>query len=607
MTSAAATQSSSADNVCWNLSDLYAGPDDPALLADLETSERRASAFEVTYRGKIGAEGGPSAAMLLASIVELEGLSEQMDKSAVYASLLHAGKTDDPRHGALLAMTRERRTKINKHLIFFDLEWVALPEEVASRLADAPELARYRHYLREKRAWKPHFRSEGEEKILEEKAVTGRAAFVRLFEETISAIRCPFELDGKTETLSTQQVLAKLYDSDRATRQAGATALTEGLKQNARLLTFVFNTVVLDHKSDCEIRKFQSPMGPRNLANEIPESVVEALMTATERHHAMVQRYYALKKRLLGLDVLCDYDRYAPLFNEQPGCDWLGAGQTVRESYESFSPKFGAIVGEFFEKNWIDAALRDGKRGGAFSAGAVPSVHPYILMNFTDKLRDVMTLAHELGHGVHQYLSRSVGYFQSGTPLTTAETASVFGEMLTFQRLLEKYPDPKTKLSLLCGKIEDAFATVFRQVVLTRFEQKLHRARKDQGELTSEAINALWLDANTPMHGNAVQLTEGYSWWWLYIGHFIRSPFYCYAYAFGELLVLALYQKYKQEGERFVPKYIELLSAGGSDSPDKLLARLGVDVNDPEFWALGLNLLDEMVSEAETLAKQVIA
>jgi oligoendopeptidase F len=333
--------------------------------------------------------------------------------------------------------------------------------------------------------------------------------------------------------------------------------------------------------------------------------VVEALMTAAERNFGTVQRYYALKAKLLGVEQLYDYDRYAPLFPDQPACDWPQARQLVQESYDAFSPDAGGIVRQFFEKRWIDAEMRPGKRGGAFSAGAVPSVHPYILMSFSDKLRDVMTLAHELGHGVHQYLSRPVGYLQCHTPLTTAEMASVFGEMLTFQRLLEVYPEPRTRLAMLCSKIEDGFATVSRQVVLTRFEQSLHKARREQGEQTAEQVNKLWLKANRAMLGKAVKTTAGYGWWWLYIGHFIHSPFYCYAYAFGELLVLALVQKYKQEGAAFVPRYLELLASGGSDAPHVLLGKLGVDVNDPAFWELGLQLLDGMVTEAESLAAQL--
>ncbi|HTU92540.1 MAG TPA: M3 family oligoendopeptidase [Gemmataceae bacterium] len=600
-----ASSSSSAAGVAWKLSDLYAGVDDPAIGRDLGNALKRAQAFESAYRGKIDVLGGPPADALLEAVRELEELSEQMDKPIIYASLVHAAKTDDPKHGALLARTREQRTAINKHLIFFDLEWVKLPDDVVQCLLAAPPLARYRHYLEQKRAWRPHYLSEPEEKILEEKAITGRAAFVRLFDETVASLRFPFKYADQSETLSLQQINARLYDADRGVRQAAAEGLTRGLRDNARLLTYLMNTLVLDHRSDCTLRHFDNPMGPRHLANEISPSVVVALMTAAERYHGSVQRYYRLKGRLLGLDPLYDYDRYAPLFADMPACDWPTARSIVQESYEAFSPRAGGVIREFFDKSWIDAELRGGKRGGAFSSSTVPSVHPYILMNFTDKLRDVMTLAHELGHGLHQYLSRRVGYLQCDTPLTTAEMASVFGEMLTFQRLQQRYPEPRVRLGMLCSKIEDSFATVFRQVVLTRFEQALHQARHEQGELTTEQINELWLSANRPMHGDVVRLTDGYGWWWSYIGHFVHVPFYCYAYAFGELLVLALVQKYKQEGSAFVPRYLELLSAGGSDAPHVLLGKLGVDVNDPAFWELGLRLLDDMVSEAEELSRRV--
>jgi oligoendopeptidase F len=596
---------SSADGVAWDLHDLYQDIDDPQIGRDLETALKRAQAFEAAYRGKINVPGGPPPDLLLAALRELEDLSEQMDRPAVYAGLLHAAKTDDPRRGALLTRTREQRTAINKHLIFFDLEWVQLPDEAARAVTAAPALAPYRHYLEQKRAWRPHYLSEPEEKLLDEKNITGRAAFVRLFDETIASVRFPFTHAGRTDLLTMQAINAKLYDPNREMRRAAAAGLTKGLQDNARLLTYLFNNLVLDHQADCRLRHFDNPMGPRNLANEISQTVVDALMTAAERHHGTVQRYYRLKARLLGVEQLYDYDRYAPLFPDLPECDWPKARALVEESYEAFSARAGDIVREFFTRRWIDAELREGKRGGAFSSSAVPSVHPYILMNFTDKLRDVMTLAHELGHGVHQYLSRRVGYLQCDTPLTTAEMASVFGEMLTFQRLQQVFPDPRTRLALLCSKIEDGFATVFRQVVLTRFEQLLHQARRERGELTTEQINELWLQANRPMHGDVVRLSDGYAWWWSYISHFIHVPFYCYAYAFGELLVLALVQKYRQEGTAFVPRYLEMLSAGGSEAPHVLLGRLGVDVNDPAFWELGLRLLDDMVTEAEGLAARI--
>lgn len=597
-----AIPNSSAAGVAWDLADLYAGVDDPRIEQDLRAASQRALRFDQTYRGRIHCPGGPPAALLEAALVEYEALAEQLDKPLIYASLLHAAKTDDPAHGRLLTRTREERTKINEHLVFFELEWMHLDEQPAQALLREPRLARFRHFLEQKRAWKPHVLPEEQELLLEETKLSGRAAWVRFFDELIARTTFPFTHNGETTPLSLQQINARLYDPDRAVRRAAAQGLTQGLEGRAHELTFLFNNLVIDQWRECTRRHFADPIDPRNLANEISAEVVAALMTAAERHHGTVQRYYRLKGRILGLDPLYDYDRYAPLFADQPAVDWPSARQIVQESYEAFSPEAGAIVKSFFERRWIDAELRPGKRGGAFSSSAVPSAHPYILMNFTDKLRDVMTLAHELGHGVHQYLSRSVGYLQCDTPLTTAEMASVFGEMLTFRRLQERFPDPRTRLAMLCSKIEDAFATVFRQVVLTRFEQSLYQARKQAGELPTEEINRLWLEANRPMHGDAVQLTPEYGWWWMYIGHFVHSPFYCYAYAFGELLVLALVQKHRQEGPAFVPKYLELLAAGGSEAPHVLLGRLGMDVRDPAFWELGLRLLEDIVREAESLA-----
>ncbi len=590
----------SAADVAWDLGDLYVSLDDPHLRRDMDSALKRAQAFEAKYRGAVANLTLSQEPFLAEGVRELESLYEQMDKPSIYAMLVHSAQTDDPRHGALLSKTREQRTAVNKHLIFFDLEWIQLDEAVADALTNAPSLARYRHWLEQKRVWKPYYLKEGEEKILEEKGITGKSAFGRLFEESTASMK--FQFAGKSATL--QEVLAKLYDSDRELRKQASESITAGLKDNARLLTFIFNTIVQDHQSDCRLRSYPDVMFARNLANEIPAEVVEALMVATEKNFSLVQRYYRLKGKLLGIDKLQDYDRYAPLFSDMPACDWPTAQAIVQESYEAFSPEAGKVVRAFFDKKWIDAALRPGKRGGAFSASAVPSVHPYILMNFTERLRDVMTLAHELGHGLHQFLSRRQGYLQCDTPLTTAEMASVFGEMLTFRRLQQRYPEPRLRLAMLCSKIEDAFATVFRQVVMTRFEQRLHAARA-QSELSTDHINKIWFDANQAMFGDVVTMGDGYAWWWSYIGHFVRSPFYCYAYSFGELLVLALFQKYQQEGEAFVPKYLELLASGGSEAPHVLLAKLGVDVTDPSFWELGLKLLEGMVAEAEELARKV--
>jgi len=329
---------------------------------------------------------------------------------------------------------------------------------------------------------------------------------------------------------------------------------------------------------------------------------VQALMHACEARHDLVQRYYHLKRRLLGLDALADYDRYAPLRAEASGTSWERCREIVLTAYGAFSPRMREIAALFFEQHWIDAEARDGKRGGAFSASTVPSVHPYVLLNYTGELHDVMTVAHELGHGVHQYLSRPHGYLQADTPLTLAETASVFGEMLVFEQLLREVGEPAARLGLLCSKIEDTIATVFRQIAMTRFEEKVHRARRAHGELSRDDICTLWQDTNAALYGDSVVLTDNYRWWWSYIPHFIHTPFYCYAYGFGELLVLALYQMYKREGAAFVPKYLDLLAAGGSEAPPTLLHRIGVDIADPSFWQLGLEPLRVMIEQAEQLA-----
>ncbi|HMP15948.1 MAG TPA: M3 family oligoendopeptidase [Gemmatales bacterium] len=592
---------SSATGIQWNLKDLYESIADPKLQKDMQEAQQRAKLFCEKYRGRIAA--GPTAELLAKALEELESVSEQLDKPLIYAHLLHAAKTDDPRHGALLSKTREARTEANQYLIFFDLEWVSLDEAAARLLLNDDKLINWKHYLEVKRQLKPHYLSEPEEKLLDEKNNTGKAAFIRLFDETVAGLEFNFILEGKSEKQTLQQMLARLYDPQKEVRRAAAEGLTQGLQSSSKLLTYIFNNLLQDHHTDTRLRHFQGPMHSRNLANEITQESVDALMQAAERHQGMVERYYRLKAQLLGLPELHDYDRYAPLGADLPACNWPEARTMVEESYKAFSGEAGRIVGEFFKKNWIDAEPRPGKRGGAFSASTVPSCHPYILMSFTDKLRDVMTLAHELGHGLHQYVSRHVGYLQCDTPLTTAETASVFGEMLTFKRLMEKYIEPRVQLALLCSKIEDSFATVFRQVVLTRFEQQAHAARQAEGELTTERLNQLWMEANRPMHGTAVKLTEGYAWWWLYIGHFVHVPFYCYAYAFGDLLVLALYEQYRRTGESFVPKYMEMLTAGGSMSPPELVKKLGIDINQPSFWDQGLKLLDGMVTEAERLSR----
>jgi len=588
-----------AAGVRWDLSDLYAGPEDPALEADLDRALAEARDFAERYRGRIAAL---EASALAEAVDRFEALQEPLMRASAYAQLLFAADTSTPRHGALLQRVQERGTEIRNEVLFFELEWVALDAERADARLTDPALAKRRHLLTSLRRYRPHVLSEPEERILGETAITGRNAFARLFDELMADLKFDVERDGETQQLGEEEVLSLLYDPDRDCRRAGARALTEGLRAHARPLAFIFNTLVQDKFIDDRLRSYPVPMAARNLANEIDDASVESLLSACTARYPLVARYYRLKARILGLDRLEDYDRYAPFAKDAGTRSFDDARRIVLDAYADFSPRMEEIARRFFDARWIDAELRDGKRGGAFCASTLPSLHPFVLLSYTGNLRDVMTVAHELGHGVHQSLAARQGLFEQDTPLTTAETASVFGEMLVFRRLMREERDPAVRLGLLCGKLEDAFATVFRQVAMTRFEELLHAARREEGELPIDRVNALWMEANRPMFGDAVHLSEDYAWWWLYIPHFVHSPFYCYAYAFGELLVLALLRRYDEEGEAFVPRYLELLGAGGSDSPEALLARMDLDIGDPAFWGGGLTVLEDMVAEAEALA-----
>ena len=604
----------SVDTPTWDLSDLYSGIEDPKIASDLSVCLKEAGEFEKKYRGKISPEPIPPREFL-ALIQEVESIRERADRVLSYADLVFAADTHDPSHGAFLQRVRERLTEIEKKLLFFDLEWAALPDERAKESIHAPELARYRHFLETLRRMAPHRLSEPEEKILAEKANTGVRAFQRLFDEAINNIRFDVEREGRIQKMTEQEALALLYHPHRDVRRAAAKGLTEGFQRNAPLLTFIFNQVVADHAADDRLRRFPDPMAYRNLSNEIDPGAVETLLSSCEGAFGLVARYYTLKKRRLGLETLYDYDRYAPLASVQSGApdveepiSFNAAKEKVLSAFHDFSPKAEEIASLFFQKGWIDAAVRPGKRGGAFSHGTVPGAHPYVFVNFLGTPRDVMTLAHELGHGIHQWLSREQSYLNFDTPLTTAETASVFAEMLVFHRFKKEESNPARRLALLMEKLEESFATVFRQAVLCRFEQVVHAARRNEGELSPERLNEFWTAANRPMFQDSVVLTDDYGWWWSYIPHFIHSPFYTYAYAFGHLLVLALYQRYLQEGKKFVPKYLHFLSAGGSRPPDALLLeKMDLSVGESGFWKGGLDILERMLSEAERLAEEIPA
>ncbi len=599
MAAAEAQTGGLAAGVCWDLADLYASPDDPRIDADLAQALQSAQRFAERHRGGVGKL---SANELALAVTELEAIGERAARPASYSQLLFSADTSAPRHGALLQRVQERGSEIRNALVFFELEWVALEDDVARALLAAPALVARRHFLESMRRYRPHVLAESEEKLIEELANTGRRAFSRLFDELVSSLRFRVEHAGETRELGEEEVLSLLYAPERELRREAARSLTEGLRANARPLAFIFNTLIQDKAVDDRLRRFTSPLASRHLANEIDAASVDALLSACVARYPLVARDYRLKARLLGIPKLEDFDRYAPIAEKGGTRTWSEARAVVTAAYRDFSPELADLTGAFFERRWIDAELRAGKRGGAFCASTLPNVHPYVLLNYTGNQRDVMTLAHELGHGVHQSLAAPRGLFEQDTPLTLAETASVFGEMLVFRRMLREESDPEVRLALLCGKIEDAFATVFRQVAMTRFEQALHAARRSEGELPIPRVNELWLDANRPMFSDSVALSEDYGWWWLYIPHFVHSPFYCYAYAFGELLVLALLRRYDEEGAAFVPRYLELLRAGGSDTPERLLARMDLDVGHPSFWSGGLALLEDLVAQAEVLA-----
>ena len=587
-----------AENIHWDLSDLYASSSDPQLAKDKVAVLKEADAFAAKYKGRIG---GLSVNEFKEMLQEYEALQDKGGKIGSFAYLQWSTDTGNTDYGRLVQEANELGSEINQRLVFLDVEWLKVPDEEAQKLIEAPELEFYKHYLESSRRYKDHVLNEEQEQILSAKSVTGRSAWVRFFDETLGQAK--FELDGKD--YSEQEVLSKLHESDRELRIRAHASLTKKFKELGHPLTFVFNTLLADKSTNDKLREYPSWITSRNLSNETDDETVDALVNAVTSQYPLVQRYYKLKAKLLGLNEMFDYDRYAPIVQNEATINWESAKDMVLESYSEFHSKMGEITNEFFEKNWIDAAIKQGKRGGAYSASTVPSVHPYVFMNFDGKIRDVQTLAHELGHGVHQYLSRQQGPLQAGTPLTTAETASVFGEMLVFQNLLKELSDPKEKLALIIGKIDDTIATVFRQISMNRFENAMHTARREEGELTTERFSELWMEQQKALYGDAVTLTDEYGIWWSYIPHFLHTPGYVYAYAFGELLVLALYEEFTQRPDGFADRYMELLSAGGSEWPHDLVAKMGLDIRDPEFWNKGLASFEKMVEEAEELADKL--
>ncbi len=590
----------SATGIQWDLSDLFAAHDDGNIETTLKDCRAGAEQFAARFRVALENPSTLTAATLRQALEDLEKIYEALGRVGSYAGLLYAADTAKPEYQDLDQRVEQRGTEIRNLLLFFELAWLKVDDAIATKLMADEELKPYQHYLSSLRRYRPHTLSELEEKLLNEKDNTGRNAFGRLFSEITSSLVFKLARDGKTEELNLSQVLSLLHEPDRSLRQRAMETVYQELAQHRQVLTFIYDTLIQDNLTTDRLRSYPHPMEQRHLSNEIDGAAVATMMAVSEQNYPLAHSYFGLKAKLLGLPKLALYDQYAPVGKEVRPFPYENAKQVILNAFDAFDPNFKKLAGEFFAKNWIDAEIRKGKRGGAFCASPSPRLHPYVLCNYDDNLRDVMTVAHELGHGLHGCLSRKQNYFNYDTPLTTAETASVFAEMLVFDYLLEQQSDREVQIALLAGKIEDIFATVFRQNVLTRFEQLSFAARQEK-RLTPEALGQLWLQANGKYYGDAVTMPDSYQWGWSYIPHFIHSRFYCYSYVFGQLLVLALYRMYKDEGKSFVPKYVALLEAGGSDTPDALLKPLGVDIHHAEFWQKGFEEIRGLTTKLQSI------
>ena len=585
----------------WDLSDLYSGIDDPKLKTDLEKALELAEAFASKYRDQI-ATAGLTAATLREALEAYEALALQQSSAGAFASLHFSTDTTDPARGALLQYVREACSEISTHLIFFDLEIGRIPDETYAAVSASPELAAYRHHLDYERSLAKHHLSEEQETVLEETANCGGRAFQRLFTEVSSRLKYRFERDGEVRQINQSELLAYSYDPDRALRKQASESLAAELEKNSHVLTFTHNTLLHEKEVMDRLRGFDSPEAERHLANELPSAVVDTMVEVCVANFSIVEDYYALKGKLLGISPLTHYDRYAPLLSTKQTIAYDQAKAIVLQAFARFSPRLEDTVKPFFENPWIDAPPKDGKRSGAFCAGVTPKHHPYVLLNYTDKPRDVMTLAHELGHACHDVLASKNHLFDYHPVLPLAETASTFAELLVFDKLLEDLDSDHPRLALICEKLEDTFATVFRQISMYRFEQKLHRLRREEGELQVETINDLWQSCMQEMFGKSLELGPEHRWTWLYIPHIVQTPFYVYAYAFGELLVLSLYARYRQEGAPFIDKYFKLLAAGGSKAPLEILQELGIDATQRDFWQGGCQLIRQNLEKAQKLA-----
>ncbi len=582
----------------WDLAPIVHGEGPAGVERLLEEALARGARFADRHSGRVTSLDSDG---LREAMLELAAIMELVDRAGSYAMLQFTTDSADPERGALLQRVQERGTELETQLLFFELEWAALPDERADELlSGGADLQFCAHHLRSARRYRPHLLSEPEEKVMAEKSLASSASWTRLFGEQIAAIRV--RLDDAEAPLDV--ALSRLLSPDGSERQRTAEAVSQALEPGLRTRAFIYNTLLYDKSVDDRLRRYPHWLAARNLANEASDESVMALISAVRERYDIPQRWYRLKARLLGLDRLRDYDRSATVATTEPLFSFAEARELVVDTYARFSPEAGAITRRFFDEGWIDAPVRENKRGGAFCA-TVYGVHPYVMLNFTARRRDVLTVAHELGHGLHAVLAERQGVFHQSTPLTVAETASVFGETLVFERLLSEADAGTERLELLAGRIDDAVATVFRQIAMNRFEHLVHTRRREAGELSVAALSDAWVESQSEMLGDAVEITPGYRSWWSYIPHFINTPGYVYAYAYGQLLALSVYGRYREEGEDLVPRYLAMLGAGGSLTPEELGKVVGIDLTDPEFWQSGLKLVDEQLIQAESLALQI--
>lgn len=586
----------------WDLSDLYSGIDDPKIEKDFKRLVKAAQKFEMEFRKKL--KKTISAKKLLEALSTFERIRRDRDILSGYAEMIFSTHSNDSEYQAFLQKVRSYVQEIERHLVFFEVGLAKLPVTYLRKLSKSSALENYSHYLQKQVNLACHRLTEAEEQIVNEKELVGPAALRRLFEQEFAVKHFDFELKGKTKQMGQSEILHLLHDSDQKIRKAAAKGLTKGLSEEVDRVAFIHNMLAYDHLIEDRYRSFDSPEASRHLENEVDQEVVDAMVSTVRKQYSLVQDYYTFKKNVLGLRTLHDYDRYAPIATSNVTYTFKQAKEIVLEAFASFSPTFARVAEKFFDNGWIDAQPRSGKRGGAYCIYIAPNKHPYVMVNFSGSIRDVMTLAHELGHAVNGYLARKQTHLNFDWPLTIAETASVFGEMLVFDSLKKKHKDnPRELLSLYIQTIEDSFSTVSRQVSMFMFERAFHAERRQVGELSAKRINELWRQSQEEMFGNSVNLSKGYDLWWSYIPHFIHWPFYVYAYALGQLLSLSLYAEYERRGEDMVSAYMKFMEAGGSASPDELVTSLGVDWRRPEFWEEGMDEIAKLISEAKQLHK----